>query len=237
MDLFKQIGALDIYRESYEFLDSNMYLFVEGTSALVVDPHDSEEALCILTERGIRQLDIMLTHEHTDHISGLYFFQERFNTKTICHENCANRLKDKRLMRPILTSFILGEQDAINGTHLLDRFRKTYIIRTYKADLTFCEYLDYNWSRHNFRLTSIPGHSSGSICIQMDDKLLITGDSLFKDTCVITSFPQGDRKVYFEKTIPFFESLDFELLVCPGHGEAFNLKAIIINNKINVSIR
>ena len=49
---------------------------------------------------------------------------EKFDTKIICHENCAKIIADKKSTRPILITFVLEEKDRLDGTNLLEKFLK-----------------------------------------------------------------------------------------------------------------
>lgn len=67
----------------------------------------------------------------------------------------------------------------------------------------------------SFLLT--PGHTPGGICIIVDNKALLTGDTLFIGDCGRTDLPGGNIEKMFtslhEKIIP----LPDELIVYPGH--------------------
>lgn len=51
---------------------TNMYVMTDGSLALVVDSHNSEEALSFLKENGVTTCTVLLTHEHPDHTCGLH---------------------------------------------------------------------------------------------------------------------------------------------------------------------
>ena len=230
------IDDLIIYRSIFKYINSNMYIFIEGKSALVVDPHESNELLDLL--KGMHNITIILTHEHADHISGVSWLQQHFPCKLICTQSCANYIANEKCVRPLLISFILEEQDRINGTNLLEEFKRKVIPHTYKADITFENSLVEQWGGHRLEFFKVLGHSPGSSGIVVDNKLAFMGDSLMKDLPVITRFPGGNRKTYINETLPFLEKkLKSDMMILPGHGNPFLLNEIMEGGKINVEFR
>jgi len=230
------IDNLVIYRSVFKYINSNMYIFSEGESALIIDPHESKELLDLLRET--QNITVILTHEHADHISGVFWLQKHFPCKIICSQNCAKYIANEKCVRPILISFILEEQDKINGTNLLEEFKRKVIPHTYKADITFEDALIEQWGGHRLEFFKILGHSPGSCGVIMDNKLAFMGDSLMKDLPVITRFPGGNKKTYINETLPFLEQkLKKDMIIMPGHGNPFLLNDIMKGGKINVEFR
>lgn len=232
------ISGIEVFNSVYEYLDSNMYVFFpcEGT-AIIIDPHKDEDCLSLLRQRKTRKVIIILTHEHTDHTSGIYWYQEEFESELICQKECAAYLSNKRSMRPLLTYLILEEKDHNEGTHLLEKFKGEYVVRTYEADKTFIEQSEFQIGVFDFHLEHIPGHSKGSSLIIMNKAIAFTGDSLMKVNPVITRFPGSDHNQYVEYTLPKLSALEPEMTILPGHGEPFVLKELIVNGKLNIEYR
>lgn len=213
-----------------------MYIFSEGESALVVDPHETNELLDLL--RKTQNITIILTHEHADHISGVFWLQQHFSCKIICTKSCANYIANEKCVRPILISFILEEQDRINGTNILGEFKRKVVPHTYKADITFEDSYIEQWGGHRLDFFKVLGHSPGSCGIIVDNKLAFMGDSLMKSLPVITRFPGGNKKIYINETLPFLEKkIKPDMMIMPGHGDPFLLNDIMEGGKINVGFR
>ncbi len=98
---------------------------------------------------------------------------------------------------------------------------------TCSADETFTVSKEFKWNGHSIELFETPGHSSGSICVIIDKMYIFTGDSLLKNIPVVTKMPSGSKELYNKITRPFFEDLNKNLYVYPGHGESDNLKKIL----------
>jgi len=85
--------------------------------------------------------------------------------------------------------------------------------------------VDIKVSDHNrLKLGSIdldfiltPGHTPGGICIIVDDKALLTGDTLFIGDCGRTDLPGGNITQMFKTLIERIMPLPDHLIVYPGH--------------------
>ncbi|RAX51902.1 hypothetical protein CCY99_08055 [Helicobacter sp. 16-1353] len=229
------IENLSIYRFVFRYIDSNMYVIIENNEALIIDPHFSKSMQKLLYENQIKNILVLLTHEHYDHICGIDWLSKHFNITLICQKACAKSILKNT--RPLLISFILEERDRLNGTNNLEHFNKEYKAFSYNADIIFDDKFFYKWQNHHLAFYATPGHSFGSCCIVFDDKIIFSGDSLFKDIPIITRFPGGNTKDYKNITIPFLESLDRNLIVLSGHKESFRLIDVFLGEKINVAIR
>jgi glyoxylase-like metal-dependent hydrolase (beta-lactamase superfamily II) len=67
----------------------------------------------------------------------------------------------------------------------------------------------------SFLLT--PGHTVGGICIIVDGKVLLTGDTLFIGDCGRTDLPGGSLEEMFRTLQEKIVSLPDDLIVYPGH--------------------
>lgn len=198
----------------YEIIDSNMYIAIEGQSALIIDPNINEAALKRLNDKQVRKLLIILTHEHYDHISGVNWLREHFSCTVVCSKACAdNMLSELKNGSKFFSVLFLNESEE-----KMQEAKKVKPI-TCEADSVFSGIKELCWEGHDIILYETPGHSAGSICINFDQKYLFTGDSLLKGLAVITKLPTGDKKRYYDTTLPFLRTLDRDLWVFPGHGD------------------
>lgn len=92
-----------------------------------------------------------------------------------------------------------------------------------EADRTFEGEYRMSWEGHSLWLKETPGHSPGSICIFLDGDRMFSGDSLVTGYSTILRLPGGKKKDFYSITVPFFETLDSEISVYPGHGECQKL--------------
>lgn len=61
-----------------------------------------------------------------------------------------------------------------------------------------------------------PGHAPGSICLEIDDKWLITADTLFINDCGRADLPGSNPEELFN-SLQRLKTLPDHLIVCPGH--------------------
>ena len=61
-----------------------------------------------------------------------------------------------------------------------------------------------------------PGHTPGNMCIIVNNKYILTGDTLFIGDCGRTDLPGGSNVQMFE-TLQMIKSLPDELIIMPGH--------------------
>ncbi len=85
----------------------------------------------------------------------------------------------------------------------------------------------------NFRFEVIytPGHTSDSVTYYfMDDKVMFTGDFLFKDSIGRCDLPTGDFKVMLN-SIAKIKKYDDDIVIYPGHGDKSSLGYEKLNNE------
>jgi len=222
MDVFQYDDIL-VYRSVYAPVSSNMFVLITGHEAIVFDPNENEELLHLFHEEGVERVHILLTHGHYDHISGVLWLKEHTQADIYCQERCADRLANSKRPLSRLVALVLAEQDRKDGGHRYHDFKESYKPFTIKADTTFEKEDSLSIGDMEFKVTSTPGHSEGSACYILNDKIVFTGDTLLQDYPVITKFPGGNTKDYQEFALPYLQSLDENLIVMPGHGDPFVL--------------
>lgn len=210
-----------MYTYFFPPIDERMYLIIENRKAMIIDPCVSAEALHNLEKEQIEQIFVLLTHEHYDHISGVNWLREHFEDVTVlCSKPCAEAIPNPHKNHAAYSSALYMDKQ-------LDKKLEEYgweMDYSCYADNTFEGKMEFDWEGHHLYLIQTPGHSPGSICIIVDNKILFSGDSLVTGHPTITRLPGGSKKMYQEITIPFLKSLDSEMLVYPGHGEPQLLK-------------
>ena len=215
-------------RYVFAYAESNMYVFCENESALVIDPNVCEEALAYLKENNVREITVLLTHEHYDHTSGLTWLMQHFNGNVVCHEETADSLRNGRNNRPLVIA--ANRMGRLSGDEVKALARSLPQGYRYDPQVTFVAEYAFMWQGHAVRLKHCPGHSRGSCCIELGGGasvacgVIATGDSLIRNTPVITRFRGGSEKDYTAVTLPYLKQIDGDTLILPGHGEPFYMK-------------
>lgn len=215
---------LRIYRGVYEPMSSNMYIIIREQEALVIDPNINVEVPSLLSYYKIQKVHILLTHEHYDHISGVSWLQNIYNCELICNSNCVAGLNRQGKDFPRLVALVLADKDRKDGGHRYEDFKKDFKPFTIRPDIVYNTPCEFKLIGLKFKGIQTPGHSPGSWCLIVNDSLLITGDTLIKDTPVVIRFHESRKNEYLDITLPLLKSLNPNLVVLPGHFDPFILK-------------
>jgi hydroxyacylglutathione hydrolase len=78
-----------------------------------------------------------------------------------------------------------------------------------------------------------PGHSKDSICLIVDDEMIITGDTIFVGSCGRLDLPGGSASEMFDSIYGKLNMLDGKLIVLPGHHYGSKKTSSIKDEKEN----
>jgi|ERR1035437_1697877 glyoxylase-like metal-dependent hydrolase (beta-lactamase superfamily II) len=198
-------------------IDSNSFVLYEkgNSSCIVVDPGTSD-CIGLLNFFKINNLIpeyVFLTHEHFDHIWGVNKLKESFPCKTVCSKECAEKIVDSKKNMSI--------------------FYNQIGFKTFPADILI-ENIDFNLIWNNLKIEFIvsKGHTEGSICIFVEDKLF-SGDTIIKDHKTVVKFPGGNKNNLLNSLDIMFSKFDRKTIyVYPGHGNCFFLNEIAIEQLV-----
>ena len=184
----------------------------DATNCYIVQDEKSKETMVIDpagdVDKIIEMLDILqaklkyiyLTHCHGDHIGGVQELKERYGGQIVTHRNDAENLRDvnRNLSYYTCLQNIIIETDA----------------RVDDNDLIHLGELQ-------FKIIHTPGHTSGGSCIYCEEeKLLFSGDTLFRGTWGRTDVPTGDFEDIINSITKKLMILPDETIVYPGHGKS-----------------
>ena len=217
MKLLCRICNDELYVSSFAPIDSRMYTLLHDDRALIIDPCVDEAMFDLLKKRSVREITIIPTHEHYDHISGVErlrdFFECNVMANSACAENMISPMKNFSAMFDVL---FFGDEKKL-------ALVKSLNIESYSchADEIFDGDHKFEWCGHSVEEYAAPGHSQGSVCIVLDKTNVFTGDSLIKGEKVITRLPGGSKKEYMNITKPLLDKLCRGAKIYPGHGDWF----------------
>ncbi len=186
---------------------TNTYIVTEeetGETA-VVDPSLSEESLVQkLQDKNVKY--ILLTHGHFDHIGGVNLVKEKTGAKVVIHKEDEEMLCDKNKNYGTDSTPIYADILVEDGTELMLGNRKIKVLHT-------------------------PGHTKGGVCyIFTDDRLMFSGDTLFRLTAGRTDLYGGDARTELMSLTKIGE-LEGDYKVYPGHDQSTTLDFERENNR------
>lgn len=221
-DIYLDNLTISVY--CFELINERMYLIkhtenMPQKKAIVIDPFKEKELLKDLD--GIDFVMVILTHEHFDHISGVNWLKMILPCEIIAGIKCAHEI-----------------QSTDNGTSrfpllfIHDRTKYHYVKEHYtfpyycKVDHTFEIYEMIIWGNHKVCLYETPGHSTGSISIIIDNKIIFSGDNLLGNGQELKSVHSNSEN--YRKTLEFYEQYkNRNILVFPGHGDVERLEIFL----------
>ena len=195
---------------SYEANNCNT-IFIDGEVPTLIDPghtHLFKHVMEGMMRDGKSPDNVRLvlcTHSHPDHMEGIQLFDNEVlkGIGKIEYEHLANGGKELYLMT--------GCQMPTKPFQII--LKEGIFKLGYKT----------------FRVINTPGHSPGSICFFWEEeKVLISGDTVFYMGVGRTDLPGGDQNVLAE-SVKMLSGLEPEYLI-PGHGEMLRGKEGIGQN-------
>ena len=182
---------------------TNCYIVQDDKSkeTMVIDPAgDVDKIVEMLDILQAKLKYIYLTHCHGDHIGGVKELKNRCGGQIVTHRLAAENLlnTDTNLTLYIGKEGLTIETDA----------------RVDDNDLIHLGDLE-------FRVIHTPGHTSGGSCLYSEEeKLLFSGDTLFRGTWGRTDVPTGDFEAVISSITKKLMILPDETIVYPGHGKS-----------------
>lgn len=181
--------------------NTNSVLVASGTECVIFDAWgraaDWEK---LLSSRGLNLRAIYSTHGHPDHISAAQELADKYGAPWYLNK---------------------GDWDLIGwGNELLDFFEIPHI------DSAVARPTDLTPGRHEILpgvfmdAIATPGHSAGGMAFYFPEyQILLTGDTLFRDSFGRYDFPGGDRTALGHSIAALYDlNLPDETYVVHGHG-------------------
>lgn len=173
-------------------------------AAIFDAPFESKKKLLPrLEHHSLKPEKILLTHSHWDHIAEVASLKEELNIPVFVHEADAPNLENPGADGlPLLVAIEGVKPDG----HLKD------------GETVFIGKLE-------IKVIHTPGHSPGSLCFYLEkEKLLISGDTLFRGTIGRLNFPTSRPELMWD-SLKKLAALPPDTKVIPGHGDATTIGA------------
>jgi len=179
--------------------DSVSYLVGDKGKAILIDAGvKSDKVLSIAKELNLTIEKIILTHGHIDHVTELDKIVELTNAKVYIHIDEEIALTDAKYN----VSAYTGEATTFKCKS--ETLRNGSVIQLGDLD---------------FKIIHTPGHSAGSICIEVNNTLF-SGDTLFNSGYGRVDLPNGSFEDIYKSIVDKLFVLPSDMIVYPGHGSS-----------------
>ena len=181
--------------------NTNSVLVSQNGNAVIFDAWGhTEDWEKLLSERRLNLRAIYSTHGHSDHISAAPMLAEKYNIPWFLNSD------DKDLI--------------IWGNSILDFFNIPRIESNHKESEDLRAGFRNILPSVQMQVIETPGHSKGGLSFYFPDyKILLTGDTLFRDSFGRYDLPGGDANVLSESISKLYElDLPDDTYVVHGHG-------------------
>jgi glyoxylase-like metal-dependent hydrolase (beta-lactamase superfamily II) len=186
------------------FFKNGFLLGCEATrEAVLIDPGDEvDDLLAIVRRKSLAVRHVLLTHAHVDHVSGVARAHAALGAPVTLHRD------DLFLYESAV------DQGRLFGLSI-DRLPAVNRFYGDAPEVTFGGYF--------VRAHHTPGHSPGSVCLQVgqtgrDGRSLFVGDTLFAGSIGRTDLPGGNYKTLIRSIKDVLFAFGDAADVYPGHG-------------------
>ena len=206
----------------------NTYIVWDDTKECIIidagnfSAREDAQLTDFISERGLKPVMAVNTHGHFDHAMGVGYLKETYGVKFACSS------KDQFLVDSAQQS------GAMFGV-------KCAPVPAIDIDLDKIEEIAFGATK--LRVIKTPGHTPGHVSLYNEEqKVLFTGDTLFRESIGRTDLPGGDYSwimtSILEQLVPLGEDVEFY----PGHGDKSTIGhetlynpfvTEVLNNEIN----
>lgn len=215
---FRQLlPGVDMCRGTYNPIRKIVYEFARGMQnivyvigdknrqeCMIVDAcWDSDGILEIVQKDGMKVIGCIVTHNHFDHVGGKP--PPPFASFGVTVQGLKNILEKF----PTIPVYIHKDDADVlqNETGIFpDRIKTTF------------DGFEFNIGTIRMQTIHTPGHTPGSQCILINDRRLLTGDTLFANSCGRMDLPGGCPYAMYDSLKSRLAGLDQSLVVYPGHS-------------------
>ena len=198
--------------EGFFELNANTYVLIdESDNCIIVDPgKDNNEVIDFIKESELKPRAILLTHGHFDHIRGVDLLVKAFDIPVYINGEDEKFLKDPHL-------------------NCSDRFSRENVIINSGVE-TFKDGDVLNILSEPIKVIGTPFHTPGSSCFYLkDNKILLSGDTLFKNGIGRTDFPLSDERL-IDSSLKKLLFIPDDVKMYSGHGDVILFKDTFIKN-------
>jgi glyoxylase-like metal-dependent hydrolase (beta-lactamase superfamily II) len=167
----------------------------ETGDAVVIDPaYDIKGIIDTVAADGMNLVGALASHYHADHVGGDLMGRR------------ISGIRELLILHPVP---IHVQVDEASWVERATGVSATDLVRHRSGDVV-------NVGEIPIELIHTPGHTPGSQCFLVDDRL-VAGDTLFLEGCGRTDLPGGDPAALYESLTQKLAKVSDDALLYPGH--------------------
>ena len=206
----------------------NTYIVWDDTKECIIidagnfSAREDAQLTDFISERGLKPVMAVNTHGHFDHAMGVGYLKETYGVKFACSS------KDQFLVDSAQQS------GAMFGV-------KCAPVPAIDIDLDKIDEIAFGATK--LRVIKTPGHTPGHVSLYNEEqKVLFTGDTLFRESIGRTDLPGGDYSWIMTSSLEQLVPLGDDVEFYPGHGDKSTIGhetlynpfvTEVLNNEIN----
>lgn len=197
---------MDIKTFHFNPLMVNTYILSDETGeAVIVDPgncraYEDDQIREYVSSKNLKIKCIINTHPHLDHIAGNPWCKQEFDADLLMHEG---GLREYNRAYAYAAVFGFEQQEMPTPNRFLQ-----------EGDVV-------EFGNQRLQVFYTPGHCEGSICLySVESKAIITGDLIFEMSVGRSDLPTGNEALLRQSIREKILTLDDEVMILPGHGDA-----------------
>ena len=202
--------ALNIAKFAFNPFQENTYVVWDATGECVIidagnySAAEDRTLTDFIREKWLTPVLALNTHGHVDHLLGVPYVTTTWGIPFALHG--ADRfLVDSCVEHGRLYGFQVAEIPVVG------------------RDLA--EQEEVRFGESTLRIIETPGHTPGHVCFwNPEEKVLFTGDTLFKESIGRTDLPGGDYRWIMRSILDRLMPLGGDVEFHPGHGPASTLR-------------
>jgi len=197
------------------FQENTFLVWDETRECVIIDPGcegsaEQNELTEFINNNDLKLVGHLYTHCHIDHILGNAYVFETYGLRPVMHRDSL----------PVFHS--AGDHGKMFGIEVDGLIEPETFLK--EGD-------EVKFGNHALEVLHTPGHVNGHICFaNRDEKFVIVGDVLFRDSIGRTDLPTGDFDLLSHNIQNKLYTLGRDFTVHPGHGPSTTIGYEMLNN-------
>lgn len=185
------------------FGENTYILYNEALEAIVLDAGMSSQTerdrfAAFIDKNKLKPVLALNTHAHIDHVCGVEWVKNTYSVPF------ALNVDDMPVLQAVMS---YGESLGFD------------IATIPGVDNQIVDGQDIMLGNDVIKVIHTPGHTSGGVCLWIEaQKILITGDTLFRESIGRTDLPSGDYDMLMRSIVGRILPLGSDVTFFPGHG-------------------